>query len=108
MAGTLGTAYVLRSGGADATRSTPAPQDQDTDGFVTARTSSPAVGTGTIRRFKVRVERGTGLSAEQAAREVYEILVDRRSWTADGHNGCEPNAWPYDTHRRYLGDPKAS
>ncbi|MFF3606700.1 DUF3152 domain-containing protein [Streptomyces sp. NPDC002463] len=35
------------------------------------------------------MEEGIGLSAGRAAREVYEILADRRSWTADGHNGFE-------------------
>ncbi|WP_443049338.1 DUF3152 domain-containing protein [Streptomyces sp. NBC_00178] len=61
----------------------------DTDGFVTARISAPPIGTGTIRRFKVRVEDGIGVSADEVAREVYGTLADRRSWTADGHDGFQ-------------------
>ncbi|MFE7751311.1 DUF3152 domain-containing protein [Streptomyces sp. NPDC057428] len=62
---------------------------EDTDGFVTARISAPPIGTGTIRRFKVRVEDGIGVSADEVAREVYGTLADHRSWTADGHTGFE-------------------
>nr|WTC14110.1 DUF3152 domain-containing protein [Streptomyces anthocyanicus] len=69
--------------------STPSPLAEDTDGFVTGRLSAPPVGTGTIRRFKVRVEDGIGLSADDAARQVYGILADPRSWTADGHDGFQ-------------------
>ncbi|MFE7752735.1 DUF3152 domain-containing protein [Streptomyces sp. NPDC057428] len=69
--------------------STPSPLAEDTDGFVTGRLSAPPVGTGTIRRFKVRVEQGIGLSADDAARQVYGILSDPRSWTADGHDGFQ-------------------
>ncbi|MEU1301555.1 DUF3152 domain-containing protein [Streptomyces shenzhenensis] len=71
---------------------TPAPhasQKADADGFVTARLAAPSVGSGTIRRFMVRVEDGTGMSADGAAREVYDILADPRSWTADGTDGFQ-------------------
>ncbi|MBQ0888724.1 DUF3152 domain-containing protein [Streptomyces sp. RM72] len=70
------------------TRSSAAAQ-ADTDGFVTARVSAAPIGTGTVRRFKVRVEEGIGLSADRVAREVYGILADRRSWTADGHDSFQ-------------------
>ncbi|GHB11256.1 membrane protein [Streptomyces tendae] len=69
--------------------STPSPVAEDTDGFVTGKLSAPPVGNGNIRRFKVRVEDGIGLSADDAARQVYEILADRRSWTANGHDGFQ-------------------
>ncbi|MFF4243527.1 DUF3152 domain-containing protein [Streptomyces sp. NPDC001822] len=62
---------------------------EDTDGFVTARMSAPPIGSGNIRRFKVRVEDGIGVSADEVAREVYGTLADRRSWTADGHDGFQ-------------------
>ncbi|MGV9914674.1 DUF3152 domain-containing protein [Streptomyces tendae] len=61
----------------------------ESDGFLTAKTSAPPVGTGTVRRFKVRVEEGIGVSADDAAREVYRILADRRSWTADGRDAFQ-------------------
>jgi len=79
----LGVLLLLRGG----TTESAAPED--TDGFVTARTSAPPVGAGTVRRFKVRVEEGIGLSADEAGREVYRILADRRSWTADGHDAFQ-------------------
>lgn len=51
--------------------------------FTTATVSGPRVGQGTVRRYKVQVERGTGVSADSAAREIEDILADPRSWTAD-------------------------
>ncbi|MEU6571773.1 DUF3152 domain-containing protein [Streptomyces parvulus] len=70
------------------TRSTAAARE-DTDGFVTARISAEPIGTGTVRRFKVRVEEGIGLSADGVAREIHGVLADPRSWTADGHDGFQ-------------------
>ncbi|MFE5112052.1 DUF3152 domain-containing protein [Streptomyces sp. NPDC056663] len=96
--GTLGVQHLLRSGEdgwADRADAMPAdtPSSKaspaDTDGFITGRTSAPPVGSGRIRRFKVRVEDGIGLSADKAAREVYGILADPRSWTAGGLNGFQ-------------------
>jgi hypothetical protein len=57
--------------------------------FTTADASGKAVGEGTVRRYKVEVERGTGVSAKSAAEEIEGILADPRSWTADGHDAFE-------------------
>lgn len=85
--GALSVPHLQRAlGGGHASRASP---EEDTDGFTTARTSAPPIGKGHVRRFKVRVEDGIGLSADTAAREVYRILADRRSWTADGHDGFQ-------------------
>jgi hypothetical protein len=37
----------------------------------------------------VEVERGTGVSAADAAHEIESILGDRRSWIADGHDAFQ-------------------
>ncbi|WTL48201.1 DUF3152 domain-containing protein [Streptomyces sp. NBC_01497] len=57
--------------------------------FTTAAASGKAVGQGTIRRYKVEVEGGTGVSAKDAAREVETVLADPRGWTDDGHDGFQ-------------------
>jgi len=57
--------------------------------FTTAASDGRAVGKGTIRRYKVEVEEGIGIDAQQAAAEVQNILADKRSWTADGKNGFQ-------------------
>ncbi|MEV1023302.1 DUF3152 domain-containing protein [Streptomyces sp. NPDC050264] len=65
--------------------------------FVTATASGEAVGTGTIRRYKVEVEVGTGVSVNSAAAEIHGILGDRRGWTANGRDGFRLVAsGPYD------------
>ncbi|MFJ5613402.1 DUF3152 domain-containing protein [Streptomyces sp. NPDC093221] len=57
--------------------------------FDTAQASGTSVGTGTLRRYKVQVEQGTGVRAADAAREIESILGDRRSWIADGHDAFQ-------------------
>ncbi|MBD0734689.1 DUF3152 domain-containing protein [Streptomyces sp. CBMA29] len=65
--------------------------------FDTAQASGESVGTGTLRRYKVQVEQGTGVRAADAAREIESILGDRRSWTADGHDAFRlVSGGPYD------------
>ncbi|MEU6389428.1 DUF3152 domain-containing protein [Streptomyces sp. NPDC046939] len=65
--------------------------------FDTAAASGASVGTGTIRRYKVQVEQGTGISAEAAAKEIDAILGDPRGWTANGRDGFRLIAsGPYD------------
>ncbi|MFI0238743.1 DUF3152 domain-containing protein [Streptomyces sp. NPDC016845] len=65
--------------------------------FDTASASGTAVGKGTIRRYKVQVEHGTGISAEAAAKEIDGVLGDPRGWTADGRDGFRLVAsGPYD------------
>ncbi len=55
--------------------------------FVTARADGTAVGSGTIRTYRVQVEDGIRLSATEAAREIAAILGHPRGWTNDGVNG---------------------
>jgi hypothetical protein len=57
--------------------------------FHTAQASGKAAGTGTLRRYEVQVEEGTGVAPDEAAREIEAILADRRSWTADGHDAFQ-------------------
>jgi hypothetical protein len=57
--------------------------------FVTADATGKPVGSGTVRRYKVQIEQGIGVSAEQVAAEVAGFLADPRGWTTDGHNGFQ-------------------
>ncbi|MFI6086250.1 DUF3152 domain-containing protein [Streptomyces sp. NPDC051217] len=57
--------------------------------FSTAAADGGPVGKGTIRRYTVQVEGGTGISASAAAKEITDILGDRRGWTANGHDGFQ-------------------
>jgi hypothetical protein len=51
--------------------------------FSTATVTGRPVGQGRVRRYKVQVERGTGVSADSAARQIEAVLADPRGWTAD-------------------------
>lgn len=59
----------------------------------TFRTASAAAvhaattGKGTILRYKVQVEKGIAVDADEAAEEVVAILADKRGWIANGKNG---------------------
>lgn len=55
--------------------------------FHTAASGSKPVGKGTTRRYKVQVEKGIRLSAQEAAKEIAAVLADPRGWTGDGVNG---------------------
>jgi hypothetical protein len=44
-------------------------------------------GKGTVLRYKVQVEKGIAVDADEAAEEVVAILADKRGWTANGRNG---------------------
>ncbi|MFC9746697.1 DUF3152 domain-containing protein [Streptomyces niveus] len=57
--------------------------------FSTAAAHGGPVGTGTIRRYSVQVEGGTGIPAADAAKEIAGILGDRRGWTANGRDGFQ-------------------
>lgn len=53
--------------------------------FQYASADGPVVGSGgPVLRYRVGVEDGLGVPAEQFAAAVEAILSDRRSWTADG------------------------
>ncbi|MFE6025647.1 DUF3152 domain-containing protein [Streptomyces niveus] len=60
-----------------------------TGDFSTAAANGGPVGTGTIRRYSVQVEGGTGIPAADAAKEIAGILGDRRGWTANGRDGFQ-------------------
>jgi hypothetical protein len=72
--------------------------DKPGDGvFTTASASGKSAGQGTLRRYKVQVEQGTGISASGAAKEIEGILADPRGWTADGKDAFQLVAsGPYD------------
>ncbi|MCX5391655.1 DUF3152 domain-containing protein [Streptomyces sp. NBC_00094] len=53
--------------------------------FTTAQASGDAVGTGgSLRRYRVQVEDGSGLSARETAAEIQRILAHPRGWAAHG------------------------
>lgn len=66
--------------------------------FTTAQASGKVYGKGSdVRRFAVLVEQGTGVSANEAAREIEQILGDKRGWTADGTDAFQlVSRKPYD------------
>jgi hypothetical protein len=55
--------------------------------FSTSGVTGTAVGKGTVRTYKVEVEKGIQLSADDAARTIEAVLADGRGWTAGGENG---------------------
>ncbi|MEU2182743.1 DUF3152 domain-containing protein [Streptomyces thermolilacinus] len=57
--------------------------------FTTADASGAKVGTGTLRRYRVQVEDGIGLSAADAAREIEQILAHPRGWAAHGRGAFQ-------------------
>ncbi|WP_435281869.1 DUF3152 domain-containing protein [Streptomyces koelreuteriae] len=54
--------------------------------FTVAPGSGPKTGKGTALRYRVDVEDGIDLSAPDVARQVENVLADRRGWTADGRS----------------------
>ncbi|MGV9350645.1 DUF3152 domain-containing protein [Streptomyces spiralis] len=66
--------------------------------FTPAQANGKRVGTGaTVRRYRVEVEDGIALPAQQAAREISGILANPRSWTADGIDSFQlTSSGPYD------------
>jgi len=78
-----------------AARSASAPESSDTvpatgDGtFRIGNASSATAGDGTVLRYKVQVEDGIDLSADEVAQEVAAVLGNKRGWTADGIHGFQ-------------------
>ncbi|MER5637749.1 DUF3152 domain-containing protein [Kitasatospora sp. NPDC002227] len=65
--------------------------------FTVAEANGPAVGHGTLRRYRVEVEHGVGVDPQAAATQVQNILADKRSWTADGQDSFQlVSAEPFD------------
>ncbi|MFJ8942129.1 DUF3152 domain-containing protein [Streptomyces sp. NPDC102395] len=54
--------------------------------FVVAPGGSAQAGKGKALRYRVEVEKGLALSAVDVARQVEDVLADRRGWTADGRS----------------------
>lgn len=57
--------------------------------FTTAQASGGPVGSGPLRRYRVQVEDGIDISAEDAAAEVQAILAHERSWAAHGRGSFQ-------------------
>ncbi|MEV0090146.1 DUF3152 domain-containing protein [Streptomyces sp. NPDC050738] len=52
--------------------------------FTSATLHGDAVGSGPLHRYRVLVEDGSGVDANQAATEIQTILANPRSWAAHG------------------------
>ncbi|MGW2083908.1 DUF3152 domain-containing protein [Streptomyces sp. NPDC001880] len=58
--------------------------------FVTAAPAhTGSHGAGTVHRYRVEVERGTGLATRPAAAAVSEVFADPRGWTRTGHDAFQ-------------------
>lgn len=57
--------------------------------FRTAQVAGTTAGTGTIHTYRVEVEKGIALSADQAAEAIEVILANKRGWTANGTDGFQ-------------------
>jgi hypothetical protein len=52
--------------------------------FATARVDGAPVGTGTLRRYQVQVENGSGVSPAGAAAEIQAIVAHPQGWARNG------------------------
>ncbi|MFC0600649.1 DUF3152 domain-containing protein [Streptomyces palmae] len=58
--------------------------------FVTAAPAhTGSHGTGTVHRYRVEVERGTGLATRPAAAAVSDVFADSRGWTRTGQDAFQ-------------------
>lgn len=57
--------------------------------FTTARATGEKVGSGQLRRYRVQVEDGIGLSATEAAHQIEEILAHPQGWAAHGRGAFQ-------------------
>lgn len=57
--------------------------------FTASAVSGQPQGKGTVRRWRVEVEEGSGVDADGAARSVEAILGDARGWTKDPAYGFQ-------------------
>ncbi|MCX5200309.1 DUF3152 domain-containing protein [Streptomyces sp. NBC_00237] len=55
-----------------------------TGAFAPARLTGTPVGSGTLRRYQVQVETGSGVAPDQAAAEIQRIVADPRGWARNG------------------------
>jgi hypothetical protein len=58
--------------------------------FTTAAANGGRAGHGPlVRRYLVQVEGGSGVSANEAARQIERVLADPRGWTANGRDSFQ-------------------
>ncbi|MFG2879377.1 DUF3152 domain-containing protein [Streptomyces sp. NPDC048337] len=62
---------------------TPATPVSGSGTFKASATSGSPQGKGTVRRWRIEVEEGSGVDPDSAARSVEAILADPRGWTRD-------------------------
>ncbi|GGZ97523.1 hypothetical protein GCM10010329_18530 [Streptomyces spiroverticillatus] len=55
-----------------------------TGSFAAARLTGDPVGTGTLRRYQVQVETGSGIAPDQAAAEIQRIVAHPQGWARNG------------------------
>lgn len=71
---------------ADALPSGPAYTEQGAGTFRTLPGTSPVVGSGNLRRYRIEVENGvTGVNLSEYVQLIETVLADQRSWA--GHDG---------------------
>jgi hypothetical protein len=89
-----GQAQAAAAGGADAVGEPAEGLERDGD----AQSNGETVGHGAhVRRYKVEVENGIDVPAEQAADEISGILADPRGWTDNGVDSFRlVSSGPYD------------
>ncbi|MEU9142803.1 DUF3152 domain-containing protein [Streptomyces sp. NPDC048349] len=68
--------------GAPASPAAPVPAS-GTGAFKASAAAGAAKGKGTVRRWRIEVEEGSGVDPDSAARSVEAILADPRGWTRD-------------------------
>ncbi|MFJ2739437.1 DUF3152 domain-containing protein [Streptomyces sp. NPDC087440] len=55
-----------------------------TGSFAVARLTGDPVGTGTLRRYQVQVETGSGVAPDRAAAEIQRIVAHPQGWARNG------------------------
>ncbi len=58
--------------------------DSGSGTFAPARLDGSPVGSGTLRRYQVQVERGSGVEPDEAAAEIQRIVAHPRGWARNG------------------------
>ncbi|MEV7726965.1 DUF3152 domain-containing protein [Streptomyces sp. NPDC101733] len=79
----LGVAAYNRGTEPAADPAPPPPTARADPGFAASSAAGRPQGEGPVRRWRVEVERGTGVDPDTAARKIEAILGDRRGWIRD-------------------------
>ncbi|MEV7089313.1 DUF3152 domain-containing protein [Streptomyces sp. NPDC093085] len=82
--GAAGTAAGAGASASPSPSKTPAVPESGPGTFSTARAQGDPVGSGPLRRYRVQVEDGIEISADDAAAEIEKILAHPRGWAAHG------------------------